>query len=126
MEMMNIEAAIRATSNYTNFLAAARKSALETTGKTYADPIIAAHIRSLQEDFKELLRKALIYSTLFRRRMVPQIDLLLNFPGRLAELQNSLNALDLEIDEAKKAVRQIDPTCFDVPVENSKKAANEP
>jgi hypothetical protein len=119
MEMMNIDAAIRMLENYKIKLEGTRKMVLQTIGKTYADPDIALAFNSLREDFKKLVRSAMVDSIILNRRMVGQLHILLNFPAELARLTHAKTAFQLEIQEADKALLQIDPTHFDSKPDNS-------
>jgi hypothetical protein len=109
MEMMDMEAASRIFTNYTHILAGSRKNTLQMVSQIYADAEINAHVDLLRQGFKELVRKALINRILLAEEMTRQIPLLLNFLGDLAKLQNSLNSFDAEMNEAYKALEQIDP-----------------
>jgi hypothetical protein len=109
MEMMNINAAIRMLGNYTNLLTGTRQMVLHTSNRIDADPEVAAHINSLQNNFEELLRDAAINVTVLREEMTRQIPVLLNFPAELAKLMQTLNTFDHEMNESTKAVSHIAP-----------------
>jgi hypothetical protein len=110
MEIMNINAAIRMLDNHTNVLAGIRQMILLTNDRIIGDPDIAEHINSLQNTFKEKLRDATINVIVLQREMTRQTPLLLNFPGELAKLIQSLKTLENELNQSSEAASHIERT----------------
>ena len=73
-------------------------------------PQIGATIKSFQERFRKLFREATIDGIVLREEITRQTPVLLNFPGELSKLLQSLKAFDMELVESQKVVLQIDPS----------------